>query len=62
VTPALVGGTTIPMMSYVIYNDAIMLLDWPAAAAAAIILLVATAVITVAYMAWSGRFAIASAA
>jgi putative spermidine/putrescine transport system permease protein len=62
VTPALVGGTTIPMMSYVIYNDAIMLLDWPAAAAAAIILLVATAVITVAYTSWSGRFAVASAA
>ena len=62
VTPALVGGTTIPMMSYLIYNDAIMLLDWPAAAAAAIILLITTAAITVAYTSWSGRYAIASAA
>lgn len=62
VTPALVGGTTIQMMSYVVYNDAIMLLDWPAAAAAAIILLVATAGITAAYTIWSGRFAIASTA
>lgn len=59
VTPALVGGTTIQMMSYVIYNDAIQLLDWTAAAAAAIILLVATAAIVVLYNLWSGRFAVA---
>lgn len=62
VTPALVGGTTIQMMSYLVYTDAIMLLDWPAAATAAIILLVATAGITAAYTIWSGRFAVASAA
>jgi putative spermidine/putrescine transport system permease protein len=61
VTPALVGGTTIQMMSYVVYNDAVMLLDWPAGAAAAIVLLVATATITVAYTMWSGRFSVASA-
>lgn len=62
VTPALIGGTTIQMMSYVIYTDAIQLLDWPAAAAAAIILLVATVGITVVYTLWSGRFAVASGA
>ena len=62
VTPALVGGTTIQMMSYIIYNNAIMLLDWPAASAAAIILLVATAGITVIYTIWSGRYAVASSA
>ena len=61
VTPALIGGTTIQMMSYVIYNDSILLLDWPSAAAAAIILLAATVGVTVAYTLWSGRFAVASA-
>ena len=61
VTPALIGGTTIPMMSYVIYNSSILLLDWPAAAAAAIVLLVATIGITVSYTLWSGRFAVATA-
>ena len=62
VTPALVGGTTIQMMSYIIYNNAILLLDWPAASAAAVILLVATAGITVVYTVWSGRYAVASSA
>jgi putative spermidine/putrescine transport system permease protein len=62
VTPALIGGTTIQMMSYVVYNDAVQLLDWPEGAAAAIILLVATAGITVLYTLWSGRFAVAGAA
>jgi putative spermidine/putrescine transport system permease protein len=61
VTPALVGGTTIQMMSYIIYNNAILLLDWPAASAAAVILLIATAGITVIYTIWSGRYAVASA-
>jgi putative spermidine/putrescine transport system permease protein len=57
VTPALVGGTTIPMMSYVVYNDAILLLNWPAAATAAVILLVTTAGITTLYTVWTSRYA-----
>ena len=61
VTPALIGGTTIPMMSYVIYNSSILLLDWPAAAAAAIVLLATTIGVTVSYTLWSGRFAVATA-
>jgi putative spermidine/putrescine transport system permease protein len=62
VTPALIGGTTIQMMSYVIYDQGILLLDWPAASATAVILLVSTIAITVTYTLWSGRFAVASAA
>lgn len=61
VTPALIGGTTIPMMSHVIYSNSVLLLDWPAAGAAAIVLLVTTIGITVSYTLWSGRFVVTTA-
>jgi putative spermidine/putrescine transport system permease protein len=54
VTPALIGGPTIPMMSFVIYQQAIQLIDWPFASAAAFILLAATASVTLAYLFWAG--------
>jgi putative spermidine/putrescine transport system permease protein len=54
VTPALIGGPRIPVMSYVIYQQAIELIDWPFASAASFILLVATAALTLAYLLWAG--------
>jgi putative spermidine/putrescine transport system permease protein len=62
VTPALVGGTTIQMMSYIVFNDAVLLLDWPAASTAAMILLVTTAGITTFYTVWTSRYATAGSA
>ena len=55
VTPALIGGPTIPMMSFVIYQQAVQLIDWPFASAASVILLLATASVTLAYLFWAGR-------
>ena len=49
VTPALVGGSRIPMMSYVVYNDGLVLLDWPRAAAVAIVLLAVTLTVATIY-------------
>lgn len=49
VTPALVGGSRIPMMSYVVYNDGLVLLDWPRAAAVAIVLLAVTLTVAAIY-------------
>ncbi len=54
VTPALIGGPTIPMMSFVIWQQAVELIDWPFASAAAFILLAATASVTLAYLLWAG--------
>lgn len=53
VTPAIIGGSAIPVMPYLIYNQGLLLLDWSFASAIAIILLVATAAITAAYTIWS---------
>lgn len=53
VTPALIGGSTIPVMPYLIYNQGLLLLDWSFASAVAIILLFATAALTAAYTIWS---------
>lgn len=55
VTPALVGGPRIPVMSWVIYQQAIQLVDWPFASAASFVLLAATATVTVVYLASAGR-------
>lgn len=57
VTPALIGGPTIPMMSWVIYQQAIQLIDWPFASAVSIVLLLTTGTTTALYLAWSGRHA-----
>jgi putative spermidine/putrescine transport system permease protein len=54
VTPALIGGPRIPVMSYAIYQQAIELIDWPFASAMSFILLVATASVTLAYLLWAG--------
>ena len=40
--PALVGGPRVKVVSYLVYQQAISLLDWPRAASMAVILLVAT--------------------
>ncbi len=49
VTPALVGGSTIPVMPYLVYTQGMLTLNWPFASAVAIILLVVTALITALY-------------
>lgn len=54
VTPALIGGPRIPVMSFVIYQQAVELSDWPFACAISMILLVATASVTLAYLLWAG--------
>jgi putative spermidine/putrescine transport system permease protein len=54
VTPALIGGPQIPVMSFVIYQEAVELIDWPFACAASMILLVSTASVTLAYLFWAG--------
>jgi putative spermidine/putrescine transport system permease protein len=56
VKPALVGGTTIQMMSYVVYNQGLMLLDWPFAAAVAVILLLTTALVAATFTALGSRW------
>ena len=54
VTPSLIGGPRIPMMSLVIYQQAVELIDWPFACAASVILLLSTASVTLAYLFWAG--------
>lgn len=49
VTPALVGGTAVPVMPYLVYKEGLLVLNWPFASAVALILLVTTAVVTAAY-------------
>lgn len=55
VTPALVGGPRIPMMSFLIYQQGLDVRDWQFASAVAIVLLVATGSVILAHLAWSGR-------
>jgi putative spermidine/putrescine transport system permease protein len=57
VTPALIGGPTIPVMSFLIYQQAIELIDAPFASAASFILLASTATVTLVYLFWAGHAA-----
>jgi len=49
VTPALVGGSAVPVMPYLVYKEGLLVLNWPFASAVALILLVATALATAIY-------------
>lgn len=49
VTPALVGGASVPVMPYLVYKEGLLVLNWPFASAVALILLVATALVTALY-------------
>jgi len=49
VTPALVGGSAVPVMPYLVYKEGLLVLNWPFASAVALILLVTTAFVTAAY-------------
>lgn len=49
VTPALVGGATVPVMPYLVYKEGLLVLNWPFASAVALILLVAVALATALY-------------
>ncbi|MBN9598303.1 MAG: ABC transporter permease [Afipia sp.] len=49
VTPALVGGASVPVMPYLVYKEGLLVLNWPFASAVALILLVATALVTAVY-------------
>lgn len=53
VTPALIGGSTIPVMPYLVYKQGMLVLNWSFASAVAIILLLVTALITAAYSLWA---------
>ncbi len=53
VTPALIGGSTIPVMPYLVYKQGMLVLNWSFASAVAIILLVVTAAITALYSVWA---------
>jgi putative spermidine/putrescine transport system permease protein len=55
VTPALIGGPTIPTMPYLIYQQGLNLLDWRFASAIAVILLISTATIVILHSIWSNR-------
>ena len=55
VTPALIGGARIPMMSFLIYQQGLDVRDWNFALAVAIVLLLSTSTIVIAHLIWSGR-------
>jgi putative spermidine/putrescine transport system permease protein len=55
VTPALVGGPRIPMMSFLIYQQGLDVRDWQFASAVAIVLLLATGSVVLAHLYWSNR-------
>lgn len=55
VTPALIGGPTIPTMPYLIYQQGLKSLNWRFASAVAVILLISTATIIVIHSIWSNR-------
>lgn len=55
VTPALIGGPTIPVMPYLIAQEGLHLLNWRFASAVAVILLTSTATIVILHAIWSNR-------
>ncbi len=55
VTPSLIGGARIPMMSFLIYQQALDVRDWNFAAAVAILLLLTTSIFVLAHLIWSNR-------
>jgi putative spermidine/putrescine transport system permease protein len=55
VTPALVGGPRIPMMSFLIYQQGLDLRDWQFACAVAVVLLMSTGSVILAHLLWSSR-------
>lgn len=55
VTPTLLGGSRVPMMAYLVYNQGILLLDWHMASTIALILLMVTAGVTLLYSWATGR-------
>ncbi|TAM88328.1 MAG: ABC transporter permease [Candidimonas sp.] len=55
VTPALVGGATVPVMPYLVYQEGLLTLDWPFASTVAVILLVTTATVTALYSLWGNQ-------
>jgi len=55
VTPALIGGARIPMMSFLIYQQGLDVRDWNFASAVAIILLLSTSTFVIAHLIWSSR-------
>ena len=55
VTPALVGGATVPVMPYLVYEEGLLTLNWPFASAVAVILLLTTATVTALYSLWANQ-------
>lgn len=58
ITPALLGGPRVKVMSYLTYQQTLLLSDWPYGGAIAFILLALTAATVLVYLRWleSGRF------
>ncbi len=55
VTPALVGGSRVPVMPYIVYKEGLLVLNWTLASAVSVILLLTTALVTAVYMVWANR-------
>lgn len=55
VTPALVGGATVPVMPYIIYKEGLLVLNWTLASAVSVVLLLTTALVTAIYSVWASR-------
>ena len=59
VTPAILGGTRVRVVAYLIYEEFLLSLNWPFGAALALLLVALTVLVVVAYNRWleRGRFA-----
>lgn len=55
-TPAILGGTNVPMASYLIYQQGLMLAHWAAAGALSVLLLSLVAIVSVASLRLSSRY------
>ena len=55
VTPAILGGTRVRVVAYLIYEEFLFSLDWPFGAALALLLVLVTTVVVVAYNRWIER-------
>jgi len=55
VTPAILGGTRVRVVAYLIYEEFLLSLNWPFGAALALLLVLVTAVVVGAYNRWIER-------
>jgi putative spermidine/putrescine transport system permease protein len=55
VTPAILGGTRVRVVAYLIYEEFLLSLNWPFGAALALLLVLITAVVVIVYNRWIER-------